>query len=413
MRARRMVFAALLAVYLAAPLVQVGGHPAIFLDAARRRFFLLGATFDAQDLWIVALLILALVFTLLAVTTWRGRLWCGWACPQTVFLEFLYRPIERLFDGTIAKHAGYVAVSMLISHTAMSLFVSTADLATMVREGPGRHPVAFTWAAALTLLLYANYAWFREQVCVVLCPYGRLQSVPHDRDSIVLGYDARRGEPRGPLRRLPLAVPGDGAGDCIDCKKCVWACPTGIDIRNGLQMECIACAQCADACDEVMRKIGRGPGLIRYTSQSELEGKSRRVLRPRLVVYVAAAVVAVGAAATALAARTPFEATVVRPPGVPWVVEGTRVRNQVEVHLTNKSGEAARFRLAVEAPVRADVRLGAAALELAPLADARVPLVITVDRCDARPGLAFTLVVDDETAGARRTQPVRFVAPLR
>jgi len=190
--------------------------------------------------------------------------------------------------------------------------VSTADLVTMVREGPGRHPVAFTWAAALTLLLYANYAWLREQLCVVLCPYGRLQSVLHDRDSIVLGYDARRGEPRSPLRRLPLAVPGDGAGDCIDCKQCVWACPTGIDIRNGLQMECIACAQCADACDGVMRRIGRGRGLIRYTSQRELDGKSRRLLRPRLAVYVVAAVAAVGAAATALATRTPFEATVVR-----------------------------------------------------------------------------------------------------
>ncbi len=162
----------------------------------------------------------------------------------------------------------------------------------MVREGPARHPAAFAWSVALTALLTFNFAWFREQFCVVLCPYGRLQSVLHDRDSIVIGV---RRAPRRAARQA--AVRRGEAGDCVDCKKCVWACPTGIDIREGLQMECLACAQCVDACDEVMLKLHRAPGLVRYTSLNQLAGRPRRVWRARLYVYAAAAFVAVSAAA--------------------------------------------------------------------------------------------------------------------
>jgi cytochrome c oxidase accessory protein FixG len=427
-RARRVVFAALIGLYLAAPVVKVGGHPLIHLDVARRRFYLFGATFNAQDVWILVFLGAALVFSLLFVTAWRGRVWCGWACPQTVFLEALYRPLERLCDGPrarrlklalapfslgrvprlVAKHALYLAVSLLISHAALSLFLSASDLVGMVREGPARHPVAFTWAVAMTGALYFNFAWFREQFCIVLCPYGRLQSVLHDRDSIVIGYDARRGEPRGKLK----VVEGTrAAGDCVDCKKCVWVCPTGIDIRKGLQMECLACAQCIDTCDEVMLKLKRPPGLIRYSSLNALAGRPARVLRPRLYVYAAAAFIAVSAAVIALAARTPFEAAVVRQPGVPWVIEGTGVRNQLEIHLTNKRGTPSRFHLAVRSSVPADVRLGQTDLELPALGDTRIPLVITVEAQRARPGLTFGLDVSDGAGGVRR-QEVRFVAPF-
>jgi cytochrome c oxidase accessory protein FixG len=427
-RARRIVFGALIAFYLLAPLVRVGGRPAVFLDVEHRRFFLFGATFNAQDVWLVALLAAALIFGLLFVTAWRGRVWCGWGCPQTVFLEALYRPIERLIDGPrarrlkqaagpwtlgrvarhLVKYGFYVAVSSLIAHAALSLFLSTSELIGMVREGPARHPVAFGWSVTLTALLTFNFGWFREQFCVVLCPYGRLQSVLHDRDSIVVGYDARRGEPRGKLKTAPGAPV---RGDCVDCKKCVWACPTGIDIRNGLQMECLACTQCVDACDEVMEKVGRPRGLIRYASLNELAGLPRRVLRPRLYVYAAAALVAASVAGVALAVRQPFEATVVRQPGVPWVFEGGRVRNLLEVHVTNKRGEPARIRLAVEGPVAADVWLGQADVALPPMGDARVSLVISVEARDARPGLAFSLAADDGR-GARRVQEIRFVAPF-
>jgi cytochrome c oxidase accessory protein FixG len=429
-RARRLVFGALIGFYLAAPVVRLGGHPLIHLDVARRHFYLFGATFNAQDVWILVFFAAALVFSLLFLTAWRGRAWCGWACPQTVFLEAFYRPIERLLDGPrprriklagspftlgrlprlVLKHALYLLVSLLISHAGLSLFLSATDLVGMVREGPGQHPVAFTWAVAMTAALYFNFAWFREQFCVVLCPYGRLQSVLHDRDSIVIGYDAQRGEPRGKLKADGPARSSGDRGDCIDCKKCVWACPTGIDIRKGLQMECLACAQCVDVCDEVMLKIKRPPGLIRYSSLNALDGRPTRVLRPRLYVYAAAAFIAVSAAVTALAARTPFEATVVRQPGLPWVIDGGRVRNQLEIHLTNKRGTAARFHLAVQSPIPADVHLAETELELPAMGDTRVPLEITVEAARVRPGLSFGLDVSDDRSAMRR-QDVRFIAP--
>ena len=239
----------------------------------------------------------------------------------------------------------------------------------------------------------------------MLCPYGRLQSVLLDEDSLVVGYDASAAS------RAARRATG-GAGDCVDCKRCVVVCPTGIDIREGLQMECIACTQCIDACDEVMLKLHRAPGLVRYASLNQLAGRPRRVWRARLYVYAAAAIVAVSAATVALAGRTAFEATVVRQPGVPWVIEGDAVRNQLEVHLTNKRGVPARFHLVVEAPVPAQIGLGQADVELAPLGDVRIPLVITVVARDARPGLMFALDVADST-GASRRQEIRFVAPVR
>jgi cytochrome c oxidase accessory protein FixG len=437
-RARRVVFAILIGIYVAAPLVHIGGHPALHLDIPGRRFFLFGATFNAQDVWILLFLGATVLFALLLLTAWRGRAWCGWACPQTVFLEAFFRPIERLVDGpraarlkragtpwtaaraarAVLKHALYLALSLALSHVALSLFLSAADLAAMVREGPARHPVAFVWSVAMTAALYFNFAWFREQLCVVLCPYGRLQSVLHDRDSIVIGYDARRGEPRGHLQRAGAGTAATTAtttttakGDCIDCKKCVWACPTGIDIRNGLQMECVACAQCIDVCDDVMLKIGRAPGLIRYASTNELGGRARRVWRPRLFLYIGISAATTGALLIALLGRTPFEANVVRTAGVPWLIEGTRVRNQVDLHLVNKNAAPARFRLSVASPIAADIRLGQSTLELASLAGARISLGVTVERKDLRPGIALDLTITDELSGAVQHRPVRLIAP--
>jgi len=428
-RARRLVFAALIAFYVAAPLVRIGGHPAVHLDVATRRFFLFGSTFNAQDFWIVLFLGTALLFSLLFLTAWRGRLWCGWACPQTVFLEAIYRPIERLIDGprsrrlklrgapwTIGrvargtiKHGLYMLISLFLSHVALSLFLSASELAAMVREGPGLHPAAFTWSVAVTGALYFNFAWFREQLCIVLCPYGRLQSVLHDRDSIVVGYDARRGEPRGKMMRSP-SLQQAPRGDCIDCRKCVHACPTGIDIRHGLQMECVACAQCADACDEVMLKIGRAPGLIRHAATNALEGRPHRVLRPRLFLYAATAAAAVIALVLSLGSRADFEVAVVRAPGIPWIVENGRVRNQLDLHVTNKSPSSAHFTLAVESSVPADIRMGQRTLELPSLGEARVPLIIRVDQCALHPGMTFTAVTTND-AGITRRQAIGFIAP--
>jgi cytochrome c oxidase accessory protein FixG len=422
---RRVLFAVLLSLYVLAPTVHLGGHPAVHLDVEARKFYLLGGTFNAQDFWMVLLLVTGFVFTALFVTAWRGRLWCGWACPQTVFLEALYRPIERLFDGprerrikltgqpwtaprvlrAVGKHLGYLAISVALAHVATSLFTSLHDLKQMILEGPAASPVAFAWTSTLTGALYVNFGWFREQFCVVLCPYGRLQSVLHDKDSVTLYYDVARGEPRGKLVKHGAAK----RGDCIDCKKCVQACPTAIDIRNGLQMECVACAQCADACDDVMSRVGRPKGLIRYTSQAELKGEPHRVLRPRLLVYAALAAIAVGTLGVSLVVRTPFEANVLRLAGVPYVLEAGGVRNQFEVHLVNKGPQAADFALSVNGPKELDVKLATPVVRIGSLEQARVPLVLYLPQEKAKGRLDLELVVG--SGGVEKRSVIPFVGP--
>lgn len=434
---RRVLFAGLMAFYLALPLLRVGGHPAVYLDVVARRFYLFGATFNAQDFWLVLFLATTLGFALLFATAWLGRVWCGWACPQTVFLEGLYRPIERWVDGPrerrlkaqkapwtavrvgreLFKHALYLFVSLAISHVALSFFLSAEQLVAMVREGPAAHPVAFAWAVVVTGLLHFNYVWFREQLCVAFCPYGRLQSAMQDDDSLIIGYDVKRGEPRGHLRKpgvgeaARLALPV--LGDCVDCNKCVTACPTGIDIRNGLQLECVACALCADACDAVMEKVGRPKGLIRYDSANGLAGKQRRVLRPRLYVYGALLLASTAALTVGLARRKPFEANLLRYQGMPYVVTDGSVRNQFELHLVNKHPEPATFRLRVRTPGKTQVLLPQSEVKLASLEGFRLPLFVTAEKADYTGPFAFTLEVEDVEAGTTRALDARFLGPAR
>jgi cytochrome c oxidase accessory protein FixG len=428
---RRAVFAVLMAIYVALPLVQVGGHAAVHLDVAARRFYLFGGTYNAQDFWRVLFLVTSVGFGLLFVTAWLGRVWCGWACPQTVFLEGVYRPIERFFDGprerrlkqagapwtaarvgrAVLKHGAYAGVSLLISHAALSLFVSAGGLVSMVAAGPAGSPVAFTWAMAVTGALYFNFAWFREQLCVVVCPYGRLQSAMQDRDSLIVGYDAKRGEPRG---RMLKASPGEVAtprGDCVDCRRCVVVCPTGIDIRNGLQMDCLACAQCVDACDAVMDKVGRPRGLIRYDSLKGLAGEPRRVLRPRLVLYGVLMVAAFTGLVLSLVARVPFEANLLRFQGTPYLVENGTVRNQFELHLVNKNPGETTFRIRVDSPVPAQVVVPQAEVKLASLESFRVPLFITVQQEPGRGPFVFTVEVADSASGEVKRMEARFLGP--
>jgi cytochrome c oxidase accessory protein FixG len=431
-RARRVVFGLLIAIYVSAPFIPVGGHPMIQLDVQHRRFYLFGGTFNAQDFWMVLLFALSLAFGLLLVTAWRGRVWCGWACPQTVFLEGVYRPIERLIDGPrekrlkleqapmsagklarrIVKYAAFFGVSVLIAHTAAALVVSPKELWLMIEEGPAAHLEAFILTAGFTAILTFNFSWFREQFCVVLCPYGRLQSVLHDKDSVTVAYREARGEPRGKLvKHLDPGAPKQG--DCIDCKRCVVVCPTGIDIRNGLQMECLACTQCIDACDEVMDRIGKPRGLIGFASQRELSGQPRRALRPRVLIYAALMSLAAGALVVSLAVRTPFEANVIRPRGAnPFVVDGAVVRNAFEVHLFNKNSGPARFHISVTAPVPAQVVVGIPEVQLASLTDTRVPVSVSIEHTLLGKPVDLALEVQDDASGKVLRKTIRFLAPL-
>ncbi len=428
---RRLVFAALMAFYVLAPLVPVGGHPSLLLDFAHRRFFLFGHTFNAQDFWMVVLGALTFAFGLLLVTAWRGRVWCGWACPQTVFLEGVYRPIERFFDGprerrlleakqpltarrilrSTAKHLCFLFVSINIAHAAAAIFVSPRELLAMLREGPAEHWVAFLLTVGFAAILEFNFAWFREQFCVVMCPYGRMQSLLHDRDSVTVAYDARRGEPRGRLVKRPVEA-APALGDCIDCQRCVVVCPTAIDIRNGLQMECLACTQCIDACDEVMAKVGRPPGLIGMLSLRQLAGEPTRRLRPRLAIYGALMLLAASALAVALWGRTPFEANVLRPSGGnPFVLDGDTVRNAFEIHLVNKAPEAGTFAIEVRSPVEAAIAVSPPVVTVASLADVHVPVSVSIARRLLAQPIELTVRVVDTTNGSVREQAVRFLAP--
>jgi cytochrome c oxidase accessory protein FixG len=390
-RARGWGFILLIGLWAALPWIRIGGHPAVFVDVDARQLFLFGATFNAQDTWLLFFLLTGVGFGLVYATALAGRVWCGWACPQTVFLEGVYRRIERWIEGPrevrlrrnaggytaekltrkVATHSLYVVVSLLIAHIFLSYFASLPKTFQMVRHSPAAHPEAFVWAVTMTAAFYLNFAWFREQLCVVICPYGRLQSALLDEHSLVVGYDGRRGEPRGKKGTT-------GAGDCVDCKRCVVVCPTGIDIRNGVQMECLACTQCIDACDDIMDRLGRPRGLIRYDSQDGLLGKPRRFLRPRVWLYTALLLLGAVVAIVASRKRSDFEATLLRLPGEPYTIEPAEVRNSLQVHLVNKRSTPETYYLEVQPAEGMSVVLPMPAISVGPLSDARVPIFLSV-----------------------------------
>lgn len=425
---RRVVFALLIAFYVGMPLLKIGGKPAIQLEVSTRRFYLFGETFNAQDFWMVLLLALSFAFGLLAITAWRGRVWCGWGCPQTVFLEGVYRPIERFFEGgreqrlkldaapwtakkvalRVAKYAVFLFVSVNIAHAAAAIFVGPREFLDMIIEGPAKHVEAFLLVMGFTAILMFNFTWFREQFCVVLCPYGRLQSVLHDKDSITVSYFEKRGEPRGKL--VKGAAP---RGDCVDCNRCVAVCPTGIDIRDGLQMECVACLQCVDACDDVMAKVKRPPELIGFASHNQLLGQPRKVMRPRLLIYTALTVLPLLTLGVSLAMRTPFESNVIRTKGSnPFVLDGEVVRNPFEIHLVNKNPQPSKFHLSISAPVPADVVIGTPDVELASLTGARVPVMVSIKKELVKGPIELTIEITDSASGVVKKQPLRFLSPM-
>jgi cytochrome c oxidase accessory protein FixG len=432
---RRIVYAILIAIYVLLPFVHVGGHPALQLDIVERRFYLFGAVFNAQDTWRGVFLLLTAGTAILFLTTWYGRIWCGWACPQTVFLEGVYRRIERWLEGArehhlrrdagpltmekivrkATKHAAFFAVSLILANVAIAFFVSLPSLGSMIRQDPRENWVAFSWVMTITALLYANFAWFREQLCIVVCPYGRLQSALLDKQSVIIGYDVGRGEPRGRITRAErsgTALPVVRKGDCVDCGRCVAVCPTAIDIRNGTQMECIGCAQCIDACDDVMARLSRPKGLIRYDSLAGLQGEPRRTWRARLVIYGALVVVSATALVLVTALRTPFEANIVRVTGAPYVLDGDTIRNQYELHLVNKNPVPTTFHVDVSSSVPMELAIPARSIPVGSLDHFRLPIFVTVKRSDFRLPFELHLVVKDDASGQTRTIPVRFLGPL-
>jgi cytochrome c oxidase accessory protein FixG len=371
--ARRLLGALLVALYILLPWIRIHGNPAVFLDVENRMFHLFGITLLPQDLWVMFFAISGLGFALFCATALLGRVWCGWACPYTVFLDHIYRKIERAIEGDgparraldrapwtlgkvfkrLFKHLLYAILSTYLAHIFLAYFVSWHRLYGFMQQGPLQHAGAFGLVACLTLALWFCFGYFREQFCIILCPYGRLQGALTDDDTLNVGYDELRGEPRGPK--------ANSQGDCIECHRCVQVCPTGIDIRNGLQLECIACTACIDACNAVMRKIQRPPGLIRYDSFNGFARKPARFLRPR--VYTYGALAALGLAALVLIASQkalPFNASISRAQGNAFFADAQAVRNIYQVRFFNKRSQSATVTIRLGAGSPAGFELSAA-----------------------------------------------------
>ena len=348
---RRVVAYALMVLFFAVPHLRLFGKPIFLMDLPRREFILMGYTFLPTDTLLFMLVLASGVIGIFLLTAFFGRAWCGWACPQTVYLEFLFRPIGRWFDGgyvgsrnldkqhawftprRLAKYVTFFLLALFVSHTLLAFFVGTENLYHWVLHSPAQHPTAFFFIVVFTGLVWFNFTYFREQTCLIVCPYGRWQSALIDRQSLIVAYDTRRGEPRAhaTTNRDP------NAGDCIDCNACVQTCPTGIDIRNGLQMECVHCTQCIDACDDVMTRVGKPTGLIRYSSQDAMAGKARRLLRLRTVLYPTVLLLLLSGLVAALVTKDAIDVTVLRGIGAPFTEEADgRIANQIRVKITNR-----------------------------------------------------------------------------
>ncbi|MFA5910816.1 MAG: cytochrome c oxidase accessory protein CcoG [Vicinamibacterales bacterium] len=427
---RRTIAYALVVLFFALPLIPVGGAPAMLFDLATWRVHLFGATFHPTDNLLLVAFGFGVIVTVFFVGSTFGRVWCGFACPQTIYLEFLFRPIEAWVEGgpTNQRHLNKQPLSArkaAIKATKWALWIvlAVSMAATFVAyltgwsalvHGLTTNPQAWTGAlftiTALTGLIVFDFGWFRDQMCTIACPYGRLQSVIADKDTILVAYDTARGEPRmQPKHQLA----GVAAGDCIDCGACVSVCPTGVDIRRGLQVECIGTAQCVDACDEVMRKLGRPTGLIKFTSERQQQGGARRIWRPRNLAYLGLMAVAWGTLGALVFTRADALVEVVRGGREPYRMLTTgEVANQQRIRFTNQLDEAQRFEVTIANPAGAALVLSESPIVVGPEAVVMVNAVTTVPRALFRDGQATVRYLITSDHGFRQELDFLLLGPF-
>ncbi|MBS1817630.1 MAG: cytochrome c oxidase accessory protein CcoG [Acidobacteria bacterium] len=427
-RIRRNIGYLLVALFFALPLIKVGGYPAVFFDFESRRTHLFGAVFHPTENLVLLAFGFSVVVTVFFVGSTFGRVWCGFGCPQTVYLEFLFRPIEAWVEGGPAKQRGlnrepwnarkvrikavkwtlFALVGLLMAANFVAYFTSWEAL------GPGLLHQPLEWKGAIftisfvAALIVFDFGWFRDQMCTIACPYGRLQNVLSDKDTLLVAYDTTRGEPR---TRSRVLLPTAGA--CVDCNACVTACPTGVDIRRGLQVECIGTAQCVDACDEVMRKLGRPTGLIKFTSEREQQGGIRHLWRPRNLAYLVLMLIAWGTFAALIATRADAMVEVVRGGREPYrMLNSGDVANQQRFRFTNQSQEPHRFTIEVIEPRDVSLVLSESPVVVAAEKVVTINAVATVPRRLFVNGQAHVRYLVTSDHGFRREMEFLLLGPF-
>jgi len=396
-RWRRRLAVVLTLLFLGLPWLQRSGKPMFLLHLGRREFTLFGQLFKPQDTLLLALLVAGIFLAFFLVTALLGRAWCGWACPQTVYLDFVFRPMDRALER-LARRWGvsarvplpfplqalrlllYLLICLLLANSFLAWFVGWDALLGWLTSSPALRLGPFLLVVALTGLAAFDFLYFREQMCHLACPYGRIQAALLDPDTLIVAYDEARGEPRG--------EPRDTArGDCVDCGACARACPMGIDIRAGLQMECITCACCVDACAPIMRRLGRAPGLVRYSSMAALEGRPWRLLRPRLALYAAALVLVWGALLFLLVGGASAEVVLLRVQNVPYTrLESGEISSRLRVQVRNRSADPRSYHIDIPALGQGSLMIPGNPLEVQPGAEQSVTVFVTVPAASFQQG---------------------------
>lgn len=379
---RNAVAALLLLFFFSAPFIRIGGQPLLLLNILERKFVVFGIAFWPQDFWLVVAGFLSLVLFIVLFTAIFGRLWCGWACPQTIFMEMVFRRIEywiegdrsaqirlnrqpwnreKIFKKTL-KHGIFFGLSFVIANLFLAYIIGVEQLFVIITDPPSQHLAGLASITLFSGAFYGVFAFLREQVCHFICPYGRMQSVLIDNNSINVMYDYRRGEQRGSVAARKKADPAENwlntslFGDCIDCNQCVVVCPMGIDIRNGTQMECIQCTACIDACDHVMEKIGKPKGLIRYSSINAIAEGSSRIFTPRVAGYSAILLILISIFVVQLGMRPDTQTIILRQPGTLYqALPGNRYSNIYELKMVNKTFDPIEYEIRLEEPAAGEL----------------------------------------------------------
>lgn len=426
---RRMGAGFLMLIFFATVWLNHNGHQAVLWDITGRKFFIFGATFWPQDFALLSALLIIAAFGLFFITVLAGRVWCGYSCPQSMWM-WLFMWAEKVAEGDrnqriklakapwtlkkIAKrslkHGLWGAISLVTAITFVGYFTPVrelvADLVTL-EVGLG----ASFWVAAFSVATYLNAGFLREQVCIHMCPYSRFQSVMFDQDTLIVSYDQDRGEPRG-ARNKSVDAKTQGLGSCIDCTLCVQVCPTGIDIRQGLQLECIGCGACVDVCNSVMDKMGYAPNLISYTSERAQQGGKTRLLRPTAVGYGVALVLMIGLFVLALVSRDPLDLNVIKDRAMFRTNANGQVENDYLLRLINKTQEARVYEveLVTDEPLQ---MLTKTAIKVAAGDVHELPVTVVQLKRDEVSTRKIQFVLHDQDSNARVTADSIFTAPVR